>query len=82
MDMLKWFAVCLGVLALIYAGLAAFGAWRWKVATRNLVAALDAGQVDGCAARFDAAEIAGLPAPVRRYFSQALTHGQPIIRNG
>lgn len=80
MDMLKWFAGCLAVLALIYAGLAAVGAWRWKVATRNLVAVLDDGQVGGCAARFDAGEIAGLPAPVQRYFKQALTHGQPIIR--
>ncbi|MEO5614787.1 MAG: DUF6544 family protein, partial [Cypionkella sp.] len=45
-----------------------------------LVAALDSARVDGPAPHYDAAEIVGLPAPVRRYFELALSHGQPIIR--
>jgi hypothetical protein len=79
MDMLKWFAASLCVLALIYAGLIAFGAWRWTLAMRRLKATLYVGRVDGRVTRYDAAEIAGLPGPVRRYFEQALTDGQPII---
>ncbi|WP_426031191.1 DUF6920 family protein [Cypionkella sp. TWP1-2-1b2] len=81
MNILKWFAVSLAVLMLVYAGLTAFGAWRWKAATRALEAALDAARLDGRITRYDAAEIAGLPAPVRRYFERALSHGQPIIRS-
>ncbi len=80
MDILKWFAVSLAVLTLSYAGLTAFGAWRWKAAMRALVAALGARRLEGGVTRYDAAEIVGLPAPVRRYFERALRHGQPIIR--
>lgn len=81
MEILKWFVVCLAVLGLGYAGLVAFGASRWKVATRSLVAALDATRADSRATHYDAAEIAGLPTPVLRYFEQALSDGQPIIRS-
>ena len=81
MDIVKWIAIGLAGLILVYAGLVAFGAWRWKVATRDLVAALDAGRLEGGITHYDASEIAGLPAPVRRYFEWALTHGQPIIRS-
>ena len=80
MDVLKWIIFGLVGLILVYAGLIAFGAWRWKAATRGLVAVLDAGRLEGGVTRFDAAEIAGLPTPVQRYFELALTHGQPIIR--
>ncbi len=81
MDILKWIAVGLIALTVIYAALTVFGAWRWKAAMRGLVASLDAGRVDGRVTRYDAAEIAPLPAPVRRYFELALTDGQPIIRS-
>lgn len=81
MDILKWFVIGLALLTLSYAGLAAYGAWRWKAATRALVASLDAGRLAGSAPHYDAVEILGLPAPVRRYFERALSHGQPIIRS-
>lgn len=81
MDILKWTALVGVVLIVLYAGLTAFGAWRWNEATRTLVARLDASRVAGGAARYDAAEIADLPAPVRRYFQLALPDGQPIIRS-
>ena len=81
MDILKWTALIAVALIALYAGLTAFGAWRWNEATRGLVARLDASRVAGDAARYDAAEIADLPAPVRRYFQLALTDGQPIIRS-
>ena len=81
MDILKWTALIAVAVIALYAGLTAFGAWRWNEATRGLVARLDASRVAGDAARYDAAEIADLPAPVRRYFQLALTDGQPIIRS-
>ncbi len=81
MDILKWIAIGLVGLTLVYAGLTAFGAWRWKAATRDLLAALDAERLAGRVTHYDSTEIAGLPAPVRRYFERALTHGQPIIRS-
>ena len=81
MDILKWTALIAVALIALYAGLTAFGAWRWNEATLGLVARLDASRVAGDAARYDAAEIADLPAPVRRYFQLALTDGQPIIRS-
>ena len=81
MDILKWTALIAVAVIALYAGLTAFGAWRWNEATLGLVARLDASRVAGDAARYDAAEIADLPAPVRRYFQLALTDGQPIIRS-
>lgn len=81
MDLLKWIAAALILFAILYAGVVALGAWRWKEATRVLVARLDAAAVSDGVARYNANEIAGLPAPVRRYFERALTDGQPIIRS-
>ena len=80
MDILKWTFVALVALAVLYGGLVAFGAWRWSAATSALISRLEAGQTTGHAVRYDAREIADLPAPVRRYFDLALTDGQPIIR--
>ncbi|MDP2079708.1 MAG: DUF6544 family protein [Pseudotabrizicola sp.] len=79
MDILKWAAVSLAALVVLYVGFTALGAWRWGAATRGLVARLDAAAVSGKVAPYVAAELAGLPAPVRRYFERALTDGQPII---
>ena len=80
MEVLKWVVIALVALAVIYGGLVTFGAWRWSVATSALITRLDAGDTPGHADRYDAREIADLPAPVRRYFELALTEGQPIIR--
>ncbi len=80
MLVLQWSFVALIVLIAFYAGLHAFGARRWKLAAHSLVERLDASQVAAGTARYDSAEIADLPAPVRRYLQQALTAGQPIVR--
>jgi len=80
MEILKWIVLALAALAVIYGGLVTFGAWRWSVATGALITRLDAGDTSGHTQRYDAREIADLPAPVRRYFELALTDGQPIIR--
>ncbi|AZL59547.1 hypothetical protein EI545_12310 [Tabrizicola piscis] len=80
MDPIKWVAGAL-VLVAAYAGLASFGGWRWSQTSRQLVARLEASEVSGRAKTFDAAELADLPDPVRRYFERALIDGQPIIRS-
>lgn len=81
MDILKWTAAALIIVAILYGAVVAFGAWCWKEATRVLVARLDAAQIADRALRYDAREIADLPAPVRRYFEQVLADGQPMIRS-
>jgi hypothetical protein len=80
MDALKWTVGVLVAAAILYGGLVALGAWRWRSVTRALIDRLDARQTPGHTARYDAREISDLPAPVRRYFEMALTDGQSIIR--
>ncbi len=80
MLVLQWSIVALIVLIAFYAGLHAFGAWRWKLAAHGLVERLEGAQAAAGTARYDAEEIADLPAPVRRYLQLALTDGQPIVR--
>lgn len=81
-EMVSWLVLSLVSLALLYSVLAVVGAWRWSLETRRLFAQLDAAKATFGAARYDAGEIADLPAPVRRFFALALTDGQPIIRSG
>lgn len=69
------------VVAVLYGGLVAYGAWRWNVATRGLLAQLESADVSGTTARYDVGTLAGLPAPVRRYFELVLTDGQPMVRS-
>lgn len=79
MHMVTWvLAISLG-LAAVYVAASAFGAWRWQAAARDLTALMDAGRTPAAIRRYDAAELAGLPAPVQRYFRAVLTDGQPII---
>jgi hypothetical protein len=66
------------------AGMAVLGARRWAGGTQALARTLESARVDGTAAgaapvRYDPSELAGLPAPVQRYFRAVLSDGQPII---
>ena len=81
MDILKWTAAALIIIAILYGCVLAFGAWRWQEVTRVLVARLDAAEIPYTTVRYDAREIADLPAPVRRYFERVLTDGQPMVRS-
>lgn len=62
-----------------YAFAIAYGGSRWSGKTRERVAQMQAGRVTPTTTRYHAIEIAGLPAPVQRYFQAALTDGQQII---
>jgi hypothetical protein len=66
-------------LGLAYGAVFFLGAWRWSGAIRRLLAQLDAARSAPTTARYDAAKLDGLPAPVQRYFRTALTDGQPMV---
>jgi hypothetical protein len=74
-----WTGLILCAIAAIAAGLAAYGTARWAEATDALLSRLEAGRRTAAITRYDASELEGLPAPVRRYFRTALKDGQPII---
>ncbi len=79
MQILTGALVVIAGLGVTFAAASAFGAWRWSAATSDLLAQLNAGRVAPPTSRYHAAELAGLPAPVQRYFRAVLTDGQPII---
>jgi hypothetical protein len=79
MQIVTWIVVVIAGLGLTYAATAAFGAWRWSGAAVDLVAKLESGRVAPAVSRYHEAELAGLPAPVQRYFRAVLTDGQPIV---
>ncbi len=81
MDILRWTAAALILVAILYGSVVACGALRWKEATSVLVSQLNAAEIEDGAMRYDARVIADLPAPVRRYLEQVLTDGQPMIRS-
>lgn len=79
MDILKWTASALILVAILYGSFGAFGAWRWNGATCMLVSQLNAAEIADGAMRYDARVIADLPAPVRRNFEKVLTDGRGVI---
>jgi hypothetical protein len=79
MVWLKWLALALGALALIWAILFFLGQARWQTSTQTLVTRLQAVRANPAPARFDPRELEGLPEPVQRYFRKVLTPGQPMV---
>jgi hypothetical protein len=67
-------AVCL-----VAAGVLFVGAFRWKSATRELRARLEAARLPIEPRTFDRRELEGLPEPVQRYLRAVLRDGQPIV---
>lgn len=56
-----------------------YGKLHWQSGTTELRARLDAARLPLAPARFDPAELDGLPAPVQRYFRTVLKDGQPLV---
>lgn len=80
MAWIKGLFIALVVVATLAGLVAAFGAWRWEARTRVLLQRLEGMRAAPAISRFDSArELAGLPAPVQRYFRAVLTDGQPIV---
>ena len=74
-----WTVLALGLLVAAGMGVVAFGTSRWKGATQVQMTQLEAAKLPAPVGRYDAREIDGLPAPVRRYFRAVLKDGQPCI---
>ena len=70
--------LALGVAILVV--LMGYGNARWNAGTTQLLNLLDAAQVKTAPQFFNAQELIGLPAPVKRYFETVLKNGQPIIK--
>ena len=75
-------ASCVLVIVVVAGGVALLvllGASRWRARTKALFARLEAARSPGHPRTFDPGELAGLPAPVQRYFRAALTARQPMV---
>lgn len=73
--------IFLVVSAMVVALLAAtlYGNARWNAGTTQILNRLDAAQIKSVPEFYNAKELDGLPAPVKRYFQTVLKDGQPII---
>ena len=74
--------IVVAALILGFAAVMIYGNTRWSTNSKELVAQLSRGNGETSPALpsvYHEEEIAGLPAPVQRYFRKALTAGQPII---
>lgn len=76
---LKYLGLGAGAVLLVAAAAWAWGTWRWQRDTEALRSALDAQREPLRVTRFHRSELAGLPAPVQRYFQRALKDEAPII---
>jgi hypothetical protein len=86
MDWIAWLLLCVALVVVAALGLSAWGARHWARSARPRYAALEAAravaQLQAAAAgvaRYDSAELGGLPDAVQRYFRAVLKQGQPII---
>lgn len=52
---------------------------RWLSLTRQIHGKLESGRLAARPTRYDPGELAGLPAPVQRFFHASLRSGQPLI---
>ena len=76
---LRLLAAGAAVLGLAGWAAARYGGRRWATGSANLQAGLAAHQHPVRPAVFNAQELVGLPAPVRRYFEAVLTDGQSMV---
>lgn len=67
------------VVGLVLLALEAVGGRRWARSTQRVCARLEALRLPAPRVRYDPAELAGLPAPVQRYFRAVLTPGQSMV---
>jgi hypothetical protein len=72
-------AIAVAMLVVFMAALISYDVWRWNEGTRRLRARIEAARRPPAITRIDFRELAGLPAPVQRYFRTVLRQGRPII---
>lgn len=66
-------------LAAVAAAATAYGSVRWTAGTHELRARLEAARLPMKPPLVDFRELEGLPAPVQRYFRNALAEGRPVV---
>src|SRR5450432_1322983 len=79
MTWIIWLGVALGTIAAAITGLSVYGAARWADSTRRLLLRLESTRLPATTSRYDAHELEGLPAPVKRYFRAVLKDSQAVI---
>lgn len=75
----KVIVVVIVVLAVTFAAAILYGMNRWRSNTEVLRAEVEATRASINPGSYDPQELAGLPAPVQRYFRAVLKEGQPLI---
>ena len=79
---MRWLIGLALAIALLLAATLALGTWgaaRWAESTQALLVRLEATRLPLVTTRYDARELAGLPAPVQRYFGKVLKDGQAVV---
>src|ERR1700730_15928625 len=79
MAWIIWLGLPFCAFAAVAIGLTAYGAARWADSTRRLLLRLEGTRMPATTSHYDAHELEGLPAPVKRYFRTVLKDGQPIV---
>jgi hypothetical protein len=79
MAWIKWLAIALGLITLIFVALTSYGSYRWNMSTQALLAKLEAARTPPTTVRYQKTQLEGLPMPVQRYFQTVLTEGQAIV---
>jgi len=77
-----WSEILLILLAVLAVGVVAVlpvGERRWRGATAELHARLEAGRLSPVTSMYDSGELDGLPEPVRNYLRAVLQEGQPVV---
>lgn len=75
----KWVVLAIALVLVAWVAVVLLGQWRWAEATAELARELEAARQPPAPARYDPAELDGLPGPVQRYFRTVLAPGQPIV---
>jgi hypothetical protein len=76
---LKIMLIFFAVTAVVVVAVAGYGNARWNAGTTQLLNRLDAAKIQTAPQFYNAKELEGLPAPVKRYFDAVLKDGQAII---
>lgn len=79
MSRLSGWAWGLVVAVTLLLALAAYGRSLWASRTQTLLDQLESTRVPKASPRYDARELANLPAPVQRYFRAVLRDGQRVV---
>ena len=79
MSWMKSLAIGVAAASTAACAAAVYGSLRWKSATHDIRARLEAARAEPVPSRYSESELDGLPTPVQRYFRAVLKQGQPLV---